>query len=85
MTLNLQGIGGLTFESLTIEGRFTADGQQIVEGVLTGMMDVTSLTGACFLLNCSGCPSNPSNDCALFNAEDIVFNNNGLGGITPVP
>jgi hypothetical protein len=49
------------------------------------MMDVSAMTGACFVLTCVPCPSNAANDCAAFLAEDIVFNNNGLGPLTPVP
>ena len=85
MTLNLQGIGALAFENTLISGDFTADGQAVVDGTLSGMMDVSTLPGACFVLTCVPCPSNSANDCAAFLAENIVFNNNGLGPLTAVP
>ena len=53
-------------------GDFTVSADEIVDGTLTGALDLSGLFGACALLSCGPCPSG-GNDCVGFAAEAIVW------------
>lgn len=85
MTIDLTGFATINFEETVVSGTFTADASQIIDGTLNGWMDVGVIPGACTLLNCQPCPSNPSASCAAFAAQDIVYNATGFGALQAIP
>ena len=84
MALNIPSVGLLVIEGAILEGDFTGDAQQIVNGSMDGFINVGSLPGACFLLTCATCPSGVG-DCAVFAFANATWDNNGMGALTPIP
>jgi hypothetical protein len=84
MVIPIPSVANLQIESATLEGDFTSDAGQIVDGTMVGFINVSNLDGACFLLTCVACP-NGVGDCAAFSFDSATWNDNGLGPLTPVP
>jgi hypothetical protein len=87
MTMNL-GSATLDIFDVTVTGDFSPDGMTITNGTFDAELDIDPLNlpwGAClFVLSCHSCPSGSGN-CITFSGEQVVFNDNGLGPLTPVP
>ncbi|MCP4868766.1 MAG: hypothetical protein GY898_08610 [Proteobacteria bacterium] len=77
------GILSTTVYDAVITGTFSSDAQEIFDGTLTGLMDVATIPGACFLLTCVTCPS--GGDCVTLTALDAVYAATGAGPLVAVP
>jgi len=87
MTMNL-GSSTLDVYDVVLSGDFSPDGLTITNGTFNAELDIDPLSlpwGTCMLvLDCHSCPSGQG-DCITFSGEQVVFNDNGLGSLTPVP
>ncbi|MEE2830688.1 MAG: hypothetical protein VX498_15990 [Myxococcota bacterium] len=87
MTMNL-GASTLNVYDVVLSGDFSADGMTITNGTFDAELDIDPLNlpwGACLVvLDCHSCPGGQGN-CITFSGEQVVFNDNGLGPLTPVP
>ena len=61
------------------------DGASITTSTLTGEMDVTAFASFCGVLGwtCSPCPGAPAQTCVDLVVDNAVWNDNGLGPLTP--
>ncbi len=63
----------LTLQAALITGDFTPSGDAIINGTLSGALDLSEAIGACALISCGPCPDG-SDQCVSFAAESATWN-----------
>ncbi len=73
--MNLGGsVVALPLKDALVTGDFTTPEDAIVNGTLSGFLDLSDLLGACALITCGPCPGGGGNDCVAFSADSAVWN-----------
>lgn len=73
----------LPFRDLVVTGQFSADASQIVDGTLSGYIEVSALAGACYVFTCQSCPTGVG-DCVTFAVTEATWNDTGTGPLDEV-